>query len=104
MAYDKKFKKRVVEFHEKGNTTRKTAETFGISRVSLNEWIKQYRNQGEFTRKKRVYPCKINEEALVTYLKENPDAYLSEIAEHFNCGRTTVWDTLKRLNITRKKR
>ncbi|MCL2611479.1 MAG: helix-turn-helix domain containing protein [Defluviitaleaceae bacterium] len=42
MEYDKKFKKRVIEYYEEGNIKRKTAETFGVSRVALDEWLKQY--------------------------------------------------------------
>jgi len=106
MAYDTEFKKRAIEYHLEGNTTRQTAKTFAISTNTLNIWIHQYRNnEGEFSRKIRIYDDhKISEEALLAYLEVTPDPYLSELAEHFGCSVSTVWRNLKRLGITRKKR
>jgi len=49
MAYDNKFKKRAVEYHKEGNSVRKTAKTFDISPNTLNTWLKEYREHGEFT-------------------------------------------------------
>jgi hypothetical protein len=51
----------------------------------------------------------VSEEDLLAYLKINPDAYQSEIGERFGChhyGRhqSVICRTLKRFNITRKKR
>lgn len=106
MAYDNKFKKRAIEYHLEGNSTRQTAKTFGISPNTLNTWLNQYRtSEGEFSRKLRTYDDhKITEEALLAYLVTNPDPYLSELAEYFGCSISTVWRSLKRLKITRKKR
>jgi len=106
MAYDTKFKKRAVEYHLEGNTTRQTAKTFGISTNTLNTWLHQYNNnEGEFSRKIRTYDDhKITEEALLAYLEITPDPHLSELARHFKCSISTVWRSLKRLGITRKKR
>ena len=104
MAYDNKFKKRAIEYHEEGNTTRKTSEVFGISPNTLNTWLKDYRKNGEFTKKKRVYKYKITEDEITSILEEKPDAYQSEMAEYFNTSQSTINRTLKRLKITRKKR
>ena len=104
MAYDKKYKKRAVEYHEEGNPIRQTAKIFGISPNTLSGWIKQYRKEGKFVRKQRVYEHKITESELTEYLEENPDAYQSEIAEHFQTSQSTVNRALKRYKITRKKR
>jgi len=104
MAYDKNYKKRAIEYHEEGNTIRATTKVFGISPSTLNDWLNQYRNKAECKREKRIYQHKINEKDLLKYLDENSDAYLSEIAEYFNCCTSTAWNSLKRLNITRKKR
>jgi len=105
MAYDTKFKKRAVEYHLKGNTTRQTAKTFGISTNTLHTWLHQYHNnEGEFSRKIRTYDDhKITEEALLVYLETTQEPHLSESAEHFKCSISTVWISLKRLSITRKK-
>jgi len=106
MAYDVKFKKRTIEYHEEGNSIRQTSKTFGISPNTLNTWLKQYRSsEGELGRKIRAYDShKISEEALLAYLEAAPDPYLFELAEYFGCSISTVWRSLKRLKITLKKR
>ena len=48
-------------------------------------------------------PYKIDNEALKAYIKSHPDAYLNEIATHFNVTESGVKKVLKRLNITQKK-
>jgi len=104
MAYDDKFKIRAIEYHEEGNSIRKTAKTFGISPNTLNDWIQQYRKGGEFIRRQRVYKHKISEDMLVEYLEQKPDACQSEMSERFKTSQSTVCRTLRRYGITRKKR
>jgi transposase len=109
MGYDKKYWKRTIEYHEEGHSIRETAKTFGISPNTLNAWLKQYRDSGELDRKYRSYKTDVSEEEPLAYLKVNPDAYQSEIGERFGChhyGRhqSVICRTLKRFNITRKKR
>ncbi|MDR1067600.1 MAG: transposase, partial [Clostridiales bacterium] len=41
MSYDKKYRKRTIEYHEEGHSIRETAKTFGISPNTLNAWLKQ---------------------------------------------------------------
>jgi len=105
MAYDKKYKKRAIEYHEEGNTVRKTAQTFKISPNTLNTWLKQYREKGDFINKSKGHrKAKINEEALLDYYEKNPDAYQYEAAEYFNVTPSAVCIALKRFKITRKKK
>ncbi len=47
---------------------------------------------------------KLDPEKLEQYVKDNPDAYLREIASIFKCSETAVSKALKRPKITRKKR
>ena len=47
---------------------------------------------------------KVDPEKLKAYIAEHPDAYLREIAEVFNCCKTTITNALRRLKITRKKK
>jgi len=105
MRYDKIFKKRAIEYHEDGNTIRQTAKVFKISPNTLNTWLKQYREHGEFIIKPRTYTHgKLKKQDLLNYLEQNPDAYQYEMAEHFNVSQMAIWKVLKRFNITRKKR
>ena len=104
MSYDKKFRKRTIEYHLEGHTVRDTAKTFGISTSTLNKWLIKYRENGDLGRKYRAYKTKVSEQELSAYLKANPGAYQSEIGEHFGCHQSVVCPTLKRFKITRKKK
>jgi len=104
MSYDKKYRKRTIEYHLEGNSTRATAKIFGISTNTLHKWLKQYRETGELERKYRPYKTVLNEADLLSYLELNPDAYQWEIGEHFGCHQSVVCRSLKRFKITRKKR
>ena len=104
MAYDDKFKKRTIEYHLEGNT-RKTAKTFGISTNTLNTWLKEYREHGEFTVKpKPANNTKLTEEALLAYFDKNDDSYQAETAKYFGVSQSGISRALKRLKISRKKR
>ena len=105
MAYDNKFKKRTIEYHMEGNSTRKTSETFGISSNTLNTWLKEYREHGEFLNKpKPANNTKLTEEALLAYFKDNDDSYQAETAKHFGVSQSGISRALRRLKISRKKR
>jgi len=104
MSYEVKFRKRAIEYHKEGNSLVKTAKTFGISATALKTWLKQQRETGELERKYRTYKTAINEEELLLFLQANPGAYQFEVGEHFGCHQSVVCRTMKRLNITRKKR
>lgn len=47
---------------------------------------------------------KVDTDKLKTYVKQNPDAYLHEIAKVFDCGTSTIFYALQSLDITYKKR
>ena len=105
MRYDIKFRKRTIEYLESGNSYRKTAATFGISPNTLNTWLKEYREHGEFPIKpKPANNTKLTEEALLEYFAENEDSYQEEVAKHFGVSQSGISRALKRLKITRKKR
>ena len=95
----------MIEFLSNGNSQRKAAGIFGISLETVNKWSQQYRDTGNLANKplNRTFK-KIAPEKLLIYVEEHPDAYLSEIAEVFNCTDTAVHKALKRLGITRKKK
>ena len=105
MSYDKRFRKRTIEYLESGNSYRKTAATFGISPNTLNRWVKKYRTTGSLEDapiKRRMR--KIAPEELKAYILANPDSYQSEAAKHFGCSQQSICKALKRDKITRKKR
>ena len=105
MAYDNRFKKRAIEYHEEGNSRRKTAKTFDISPNTLNTWLNEYKKHGEFLNKPRpANNTKLTEEALLEYFADNGDSYQEETAKHFGVSQSGISRALKRLKITRKKR
>lgn len=104
MSYGIDFKKRVISHVKLGHTKKETCQLFGISTSTLYLWEKQLEKEGHLNRKPRALsPRKLPLDLLENDVKEHPDAYLREIAEHFNCSIPSVWAGLKKLNITLKK-
>lgn len=65
---------------------------------------KERREQGHLERKKRVVKkCKIPLEELKVFVEAHPDAFLREIAAHFDCAVPSVWVALKQIHVTLKK-
>ena len=61
--YEPEFKKKIVRLHlEEGRTLKGLAAEYGVSKVSISIWIKQFRKE-----------CQTNEEAKADYdyMKEN---------------------------------
>ena len=64
---------------------------------------KERREQGHLERKKRVVKKrKIPLEELKAFVEAHPDAFLREIATHFDCAVPSVWVALKQIKDTRK--
>ena len=65
---------------------------------------KKRREQGHLERKKRVdKKRKIPLEELKAFVGAHPDAFLREIAAHFDCAVPSVWADLKQIKLTLKK-
>ena len=61
--YETEFKKKIVRLHlEDGRTIRSLADEFEVTKASISNWVRQYREE-----------CHTNEEAKVEYdfMKEN---------------------------------
>lgn len=105
MAYDTKFKERVIMHLTKSNTQESTAKLFGIGTTTIKEWKRRIAaNEPLEPKIRQRQPKKLPPEELRSYVAANPDAYISEIAEHFNCCDEAVRKALIKLKITRKKR
>ncbi|BDS88813.1 transposase [Streptococcus pneumoniae] len=65
---------------------------------------KERREQGHIERKKRVVKNrKIPLEELKAFVEAHLDAFLREIAAHFDCAVPSVWAALKQIKVTLKK-
>ena len=80
-------------------------EAFGIPAETYYDWKEKLENGFNFGIKaKGERRRKIDKAALEQAVKENPDAFLWELAEQFNCTPVAVFYALEKQDITRKKR
>lgn len=104
MSYDIKFRRRALEYWADGHTKEASAAVFKISTSTLQKWKSRLNKTGNLEPKKRMETWrKIEPQKLKTYIEQNPDAFLKEIAEEFGCSDVAVLKALRRLKITRKK-
>jgi len=104
MAYDKRYRERVLSYLWEGHTQEKAHQVFKVSTHTIREWRRLYMETGSLKKRelKRSFK-KIDPEKLVAYITEHPDAYLKEIAAFFQCDESAIRKALKKLKITRKK-
>lgn len=60
--YEPEFKEKIVRLHEEGRTLKGLAKEYGVSKASISNWAKQFREE-----------CQTNDEAQADYdyMKEN---------------------------------
>ncbi|MDR1232292.1 MAG: transposase [Spirochaetaceae bacterium] len=105
MAYDKKFRQRVIEYKDAGHTFKEVNEAFGVDSKRYYCWKKQLEETGSLEKKPpKERSRKINKSELVRLAEEHPDWYLREFAEKFNVCPQAIDKMLKKLGITRKKK
>lgn len=105
-GYSNDLRDRVLAYKDAKHTQRETCEVFGISRATLNAWLKLRRETGSAhlrPRPKKRSSRQIDEQALKAYLQAHPDAYLHEIGAAFGVSGTAIWYACQRDGITRKK-
>ena len=103
-AYSLDLRKLVVAFVEEDHSQAEAARQFKLHPGTVSKWIKLKNTTGNL----EVIPVprsphKLPLDALEEYVTEHPDAFLREIAAHFNCGKDAVARALKKLGFTRKK-
>lgn len=104
MSHSKDLRVRAIKYVEQGGAIKDACRLFEISRSSFQRWRNIKDNTGSLAPKSRIKsPYKIDNEQLKAYINEHPDAYLNEIASHFNVTSPCISIALKRLKITRKK-
>jgi transposase len=104
MAYDKTFRKRVIEYKDAGHTVKQVNEAFGVDSRRYYSWKKQLEETGSLEyRPPKERRGKINKSELLLTLEEHPDWYLREFAEKFNACLQVVDKMFKKPGVTRKK-
>ena len=104
MAYSTDYKRRVVEYRREGHSLKELVDVFKISLVTYYRWEKEYENNFEKPSGPRVRSRKIDKERLRKAVEEHPDYYLREYAALFDCTPQAVYNMLKKLKITYKKK
>lgn len=105
MSYSIDLRERVISFIESGGSKVAASRLFQVSCRTVFMWLQQKKERGSLeikTRDRKSY--KIDEAALIAYVKKNPDHYLKQIAEHFHVTAPAIFFALKRLKITLKKK
>lgn len=105
MSYPEKYRIRTLEYRREGHTLEQTSKIFKVNVSTIRKWEKRLKEEGSLANHEVKRPFKkIDPEKLKAFIKDNPDAYLREIADLFKCCQTAIRKALKRLKITRKKR
>jgi len=104
MAYDVKFREKVLKYLGKGHTIEEAHQVFEVGTTTIKAWKNLLKETGKLEKRPlERKPFKICPEKLMAYISEHPDSYLREIAEVFNCTDAAIFYAMKRLKITRKK-
>lgn len=95
----------VLEYCNNGHSEEEAHRELKPSVSTIYRWRKQLRETGTLeSREPQRNPRKLPDEELKSYIAEHPDAFFTEIAEHFKCSDEAVRKACKRLGITRKKK
>lgn len=98
------FVKKVLAYCEKTGSITEASAIFQISRNTIYQWLKLKEKTGELRHQvKGSKPRKVDRDKLKNYLKNHPDAYLTEIASEFDCHPTAIHFALKAMGYIRKK-
>ena len=102
MRYSSDLRKRVLDFIETGGSKAEASRRFGVSRPTLDKWLKAtdplaYEKPGPRT------PTRLDPDALKAHVNAFPDQTLAERADHFQVSTFCIWYGLKRIGCTRKK-
>ena len=104
MSHSEDLRSRALRYVEQGGSVKEACSLFEVSRSSFQRWRIRKSLTGSLKVKPRTkQPYKIDNEALRNYVMQTPDAYLNEMASHFNVTIPCISIALKRLKITRKK-
>jgi transposase len=105
MAYDKKFRLRVIKYKDAGHTFKEVYEAFGVYSHRYYAWKKQLVETGSLEyHTAKEHKGKIDKARLIELTREHPDWFLREYAAYFSVCRQAVQKMFVKLGITRKKK
>lgn len=109
-AYSQDLRDRVISAYKNNTSLEVIITTFKICIDTARDWIKRFEATGNYSSRQASgngRPCRFTDkEAILIFIKNNPDAdgiaIRDEVAPEL--PMTTFYDTLKRMNITYKKK
>ena len=105
MAYSADLRNKALNYYEQCKNISQTAATFNLSRNTLYLWIRLKKQTGSLKHQVTgLNAVKLDRQKLAQYVGQHQDAYLHEIAKHFDCTAAAVCYALKQMGMTRKKR
>lgn len=105
MAYSIDLRDKALGYYAQCNNMSQVATAYNISRNTLYQWLRLKEQTGSLKHQvKGQNATRIDKQKLVQYIEQHPDAYLHEIAQHFDCTISAIFYALKKLGITRKQR
>jgi len=106
LGYSVDFRECVLAYLSRGHSIKSASDVFQISKKTINNWRQRVRERGHCNPiiSIRIASRKLDDSLLIAYIHSHPDATLQEIAEQFLCRAPSVFQRLKILNITRKKK
>ena len=92
-------RERAIGLVNEGRSRQAVCNLFGIDRKTLYHWLRcdDLVPQRSITRR-----GKLDKHALVTHVRDNPDALLRERGAHFGVHESSISRALKKLSITKK--
>ena len=105
MSYSEDLRIKSLECVYKGMSKVEVSKLLGISRRTLQYWVKRQKQTGSLKPKKYVRTnVKIDPKRLQAAISETPDIYQKELGKQFNVSQAAISKAFQRLKITRKKR
>ena len=103
-SYSQDFRKKVIEYVNKGNSCRSASIKFEISSNTVMNWHKRYKSEGNYLpRKVGGKKGRISEQDVVTYVNNNPNFILLEMGKHFGMSAPGALYWLRKLGFSYKK-
>jgi len=110
-AYSQDLRDRVILLYTSGDyNIKQLSHLFKICRQTISSWITKYKENGDYSSRQHEQSGRAarftDKEKVIRFLESNPDAQGIEIRDAVSpeLPMSTFYDTLKRMNITYKKR
>jgi transposase len=103
--YSTDLRKKVINYIKKGNSKKSASEVFSLHRNTVSGWWTRYKIEGSSCAKPRIGARRrLNLEALVKFVKSNPNSTLFDMASKFNATSAWLSICLRKLGFSYKKK